>query len=217
MERGRASWARYPEIYKGPPTMVIKKIAWETFRIGPFGSYQTDPAKRTALPGNLFPTASFDQFAKQMVPMWGSNGPNIQNAYDALVQKICPCVIVVHSQGGNFGFNMVRNAPDKVKALVALEPSGSPDPTKVDLTPVKNVPTLVVWGDFMEGYERWMEIRTNVAKYEKALRKAGAVVEHVDLPTTGIKGNSHMMMMDRNSDQVAGVVQKWFEKQGLMK
>jgi pimeloyl-ACP methyl ester carboxylesterase len=149
--------------------------------------------------------------------MWGSNGPNIQNAYDALVQKICPCVIVVHSQGGNFGFNMVRNAPDKVKALVALEPSGSPDPTKVDLTPVKNVPTLVVWGDFMEGYERWMEIRTNVAKYEEALRKAGAVVEHVDLPTTGIKGNSHMMMMDRNSDQVAGVVQKWFEKQGLMK
>ena len=81
----------------------------------------------------LFPTASFDQFAKQMVPMWGSNGPNIQKAYDALVQKICPCVIVVHSQGGNFGFNMVRNAPDKVKALVALEPSGSPDPTKVDL------------------------------------------------------------------------------------
>jgi hypothetical protein len=94
---------------------------------------------------------------------------------------------------------MVRNAPDKVKALVALEPSGSPDPMKVDLKPVKNVPTLVVWG------------------YEDALRKAGAVVDHVDLPSTGIKGNSHMMMMDRNSDQVAGVVQKWFEKQGLMK
>ena len=82
---------------------------------------------------------------------------------------------------------------------------------------MKNVPTLVVWGDFMEGYERWMEIRTNIAKYEDGLRKAGAVVDHVDLPATGIKGNSHMMMMDRNSDQVAGVVQKWFEKQGLMK
>jgi pimeloyl-ACP methyl ester carboxylesterase len=217
MERGRASWARYPEIYKGPPTMVIKKIAWETFRIGPFGSYQTDPAKRTALPGVLFPTAYFDQFAKQMVPMWGSNGPDIQKAYDALVQKICPCVIVVHSQGGNFGFNMVRHAPDKVKALVALEPSGSPDPAKVDLKPVKNVPTLVVWADFLEGYERWLEIRTNISKYEDALRAAGAVVDHVDLPKTGIKGNSHMMMMDRNSDQVAGVVQKWFEKQGLMK
>jgi len=79
------------------------------------------------------------------------------------------------------------------------------------------VPTLVVWADFLEGYERWLEIRTNISKYEDALRAAGAVVDHVDLPKTGIKGNSHMMMMDRNSDQVAGVVQKWFEKQGLMK
>ena len=197
--------------------MVIKKIAWETFRIGPFGSYQTEPAARKAWPGVLFPTASFDQFAKQMVPMWGSNGPAIQAAYDALVQKICPCVVVVHSQGGNFGFNMALHAPDKVKALIALEPSGNPDPAKVDLKPLKIVPTLVVWGDFMESYERWLEIQTNVAKYEAALRTQGAVVEHIELPKIGIKGNSHMMMMDRNSDQVAGVVQKWLEKQGLMK
>ncbi len=90
MERGRATWARYPEIYKTEPTTVIKKIAWETFRIGPLESYRTDPAARTALPGVLFPTAHFDQFVKQMVPMWGSNGPDIQAAYNALVQKICP-------------------------------------------------------------------------------------------------------------------------------
>jgi pimeloyl-ACP methyl ester carboxylesterase len=216
MERGRASWARFPEIYTTPPTFVIKKIAWETFRIGPFGSYQTDPAARTALPGVLFPTAHFDQFAKQMVPMWGSNGPGIQAAYDALVQKICPCVVIVHSQGGNFGFTMARNAPDKIKALVAIEPSGSPDPDKVDVAPVKAVPHLVVWGDFMEGYDRWLEIQRNVAKYEDALRRQGGVVDHVDLPKVGIKGNSHMMMMDRNSDGVAAVVQAWFEKQGLM-
>jgi hypothetical protein len=25
----------------------------------------------------------------------------------------------------------------------------------------------------------------------------------IDLPALGIKGNSHMMMMDRNSDQIA--------------
>ena len=39
----------------------------------------------------------------------------------------------------------------------------------------------------------------------------------VDLPQIGIKGNSHMMMMDRNSDQVAGVIQAWLAKQGLYK
>jgi hypothetical protein len=37
----------------------------------------------------------------------------------------------------------------------------------------------------------------------------------VNLPQIGIKGNSHMMMMDRNNQQVADVIQGWLEKQGL--
>jgi hypothetical protein len=35
VERGRASWARYPEIFKGEPFFRAKKEAWELFRIGP--------------------------------------------------------------------------------------------------------------------------------------------------------------------------------------
>ena len=37
----------------------------------------------------------------------------------------------------------------------------------------------------------------------------------VDLPKAGIKGNSHMIMMDRNSDQVAELIQKWLADKGL--
>jgi hypothetical protein len=37
----------------------------------------------------------------------------------------------------------------------------------------------------------------------------------VNLPQIGIKGNSHMMMMDKNNQQVADVIQGWLEKQGL--
>jgi pimeloyl-ACP methyl ester carboxylesterase len=217
MERGRASWARYPQIYKTEPTTVTKKLAWETFRIGPLGSYRTDPAARVALPGVRFPTAYFDQFFKQTVPMWGSNGTDIQAAYDALVQKICPCVTIVHSQGGNFGFTAARNAPDKFKAIIAIEPAGSPDPERIDLTALKRVPHLIVWGDFLDQYERWMEIERHVARYEDALRRQGGVADHLELPKAGVKGNSHMLMMDTNSDQVAGLIQNWMEKQGLMK
>ena len=57
---------------------------------------------------------------------------------------------MVHSQGGNFGFNAALTAPDKVKALVAVEPSAAPDPTKVDVAKLKDVPHLYVWGDFMD-------------------------------------------------------------------
>jgi hypothetical protein len=37
----------------------------------------------------------------------------------------------------------------------------------------------------------------------------------VHLPDRGITGNTHMMMLDHNSDQVAGVVRDWLVAQGL--
>jgi hypothetical protein len=37
-----------------------------------------------------------------------------------------------------------------------------------------------------------------------------------DLPKMGVAGNTHMMMMDRNSDQVAALIQKWMGDRGLM-
>jgi hypothetical protein len=37
----------------------------------------------------------------------------------------------------------------------------------------------------------------------------------VDLPKAGIKGNSHMLMMERNNLQIADLIQGWLEKQGL--
>ena len=37
----------------------------------------------------------------------------------------------------------------------------------------------------------------------------------VDLPEAGIKGNSHMIMMDKNNNQVADLIQKWLLDKGL--
>jgi pimeloyl-ACP methyl ester carboxylesterase len=61
----------------------------------------------------------------------------------------------VHSQGGSFGFNAALAAPDKIKALVAIEPSGAPDPATVDVGKVKAVPHLIVWGDFRDKVAVW--------------------------------------------------------------
>ena len=128
MERGRSSWARYPEIFTSEPLFRTKKQAWEDFRIGAVGSYKLNPADRVALPGQLFPVDAFEQFMKQAVPRWATTDAQIQAAYNQLVQKVCPCVIITHSQGGNFGFNAALAAPDKVKALISIEPTGTPKP-----------------------------------------------------------------------------------------
>jgi predicted esterase len=218
VERGRASWARYPEIFKTEPFFRTKKEAWELFRIGPADSYATDPAKRRAhAEGTQFPVAAFDQFAKQGIPRWATNDAATQAAYDALVQKVCPCVIIVHSQGGNFTFNAALKAPDKVKAVIAVETSGAPDPAKADLAKLKGIPHLFVWGDYLDRQDLWKRITPTVDKFEAALRAQGGVVDRIDLPKAGHRGNSHMMMMDRNSDQIAQLVQDWMKKQGLMK
>ncbi|HZH08175.1 MAG TPA: alpha/beta fold hydrolase [Lautropia sp.] len=215
VERGRASWARYPEIFKGEPFFRTKKEGWELFRIGP--TYDTVPEKRVAFEGTQFPTAAYDQFGKQSVPRWSTNDEATQAAYDALVQKVCPCVIVVHSQGGNFAFTAALRAPDKVKGIVAVEPSGAPDPAKVDVSALKGTPHLFVWGDYIDRNEFWKKIVLGPQKYQAALAAGGGVAEVLDLPKAGVAGNSHMLMMDRNSDQVAQMVQQWMAKQGLLK
>jgi pimeloyl-ACP methyl ester carboxylesterase len=141
-----------------------------------------------------------------------TNDEPTQAAYDQLVERVCPCVIIVHSQGGNFGFNAALRAHDKIKALVALEPSGAPDPGKVDVTQLKTVPHLFVFGDHLQDFPSWQNFIKASQRYHAALTGAGVKSDWIDLPTLGIKGNSHMMMMDRNSDQIAEVVAKWLEQ-----
>ncbi len=217
VERGRASWSRYPEIFKSEPFFRTKKDAWKLFRIGPTDSYKTDPALRVKYDNTQFDVRAFDQFAKQSVPRWSTNDAPIQAAYDQLVQKVCPCVILVHSQGGNFAFTAALRAPDKIKAIVAIEPSGAPDPQKTDLSALKSIPHLFVWGDHLEKNSFWNSVSGQMRNYNQAVAKQGGVSEWVFLPQLGMNGNSHMLMMDRNSDQVAELIQSWMGKQGLMK
>jgi pimeloyl-ACP methyl ester carboxylesterase len=103
--------------------------------------------------------------------------------------------------------------PEKIKALVAVEPTGVGDVEQV--ARLAAIPTLVLYGDFIEQDARWPTIRRNGVAFANAVNKAGGKVEIVDLPKVRIKGNSHMMMMDKNSSEVAAYMQAWLERQRL--
>ena len=62
----------------------------------------------------------------------------------------------------------------------------------------------------------WPKVRPNPEKWAAAIKAAGGTVETFDLPKMGIKGNTHMLMMDRNSDDIAKLVSEWIGKQGLV-
>ncbi|MFL5284162.1 MAG: esterase [Rhodopila sp.] len=213
VERGRAGWSRFLEVYPEEPHFRSKRESWSLFRFGPPGSYST----RTGWPDGLFPLGHFDQLAKQVVPRWACNDALTQAAYDALVRKVGPSVVMTHSQSGAFGFNAALNAPDLVRAVVTVEPSGAPDPDVVDVVRVRAVPHLLILGDHIEDDPFWQVIVVRVRRYLEAIRTAGGTADIIDLPAVGISGNSHFPMMDRNSDHVAELVQDWMRRQGLMR
>ncbi|MCX7138967.1 MAG: esterase [Proteobacteria bacterium] len=213
VERGRAGWTN---TFKGDPVFLTKENPFERFRIGAgAGSYNKDPAKMKLMPGSQFPAEGYDNFTKQGVPRWTTTDDAIIAAYTELVDKVCPCVVLVHSQAGQFGQKVAQARPDKVRALVLVEPAGLGDAKLVDR--LKNTPILAVYGDFIEQDSRWPTIRANQLKQLEAVRAAGGRYDVVNLPQVGIKGNSHMMMMDKNNAQIAELIQGWLEKQGMYK
>ena len=213
---GRAGWAMSPDIFKGEPVFLAKANPWERFRIGQGpGSWSTDPAQRKLMPNSQFPVEAYDNFVKQAVPRWTTTDDAILRAYIALVDRVCPCVILFHSQAGQFGFKVAQARPDKVKALVAVEPAGIGDPKQAGL--LAGIPTLAVFGDNIALDSRWPQMRKNDDGFFGEITKAGGKVDVLDLPKAGLVGNSHMLMMDRNNLQVAALIQEWLAKQGLVR
>jgi hypothetical protein len=216
VERGRAGWAQYPDIFKSEPVFLTTANPFERFRIGDGpNSYDPDPAKRKVLPGNQFPVEGYENFVKQNVPRWTTTDDATVAAYIAEIDRVGPSVILFHSQAGSFGFKVAQARPDKVKALIAIEPAGIGDPTKADV--LKNIPTLIIYGDYIERDSRWPKIRANGIAFADAIKASGGSVDIVDLPQAGIKGNSHLVMMDKNNLEVAAVIQKWLEGKNLTK
>jgi len=214
VERGRSGWAMYPDVFKGEPIFLTKEDPFMRFRIGDGpGSYNSDPAKMRLKPGSQFPAEGYHNFTRQGVPRWTTTDDAIIRAYTELVDRVCPCVVLIHSQSGSFGQKVAQARPDKVKALVMVEPAGLGDPKLIGN--LKNTPILAVYGDYIEEDARWPTIRGNQLKFLEQVKAAGGRYDVVNLPQIGIKGNSHMIMMDKNSDQVADVIQQWLAKQGL--
>ena len=159
-----------------------------------------------------FPAEAYENYMRQSVPRWLGTDKAIVAAYLALVDKVCPCVMLLHSQGGTFGFQVAEQRPDKIKAIVAVEAA---TPGNIANAPkLKDVPVLQIFGDYVDEHPRWSAFKKIDMDYGDAIKAAGGTVDWINLPDIGIKGNSHMLMQDKNNDQIAEVIQKWLVEQG---
>jgi pimeloyl-ACP methyl ester carboxylesterase len=214
VERGRSGFAS-PDVWTDSPIFLNYQDPFERFRIGAGeGSWNADPAKRKVLPGSQFPVEAYDNYMRQSVPRWLSTDNAIIAAYTALVDKICPCVLLLHSQSGQFGLKVAEARADKIKAVVAVEPAGAGTIDKAGA--LRDVPVLTIFGDYVDDHPRWAAYKKQVLAYGAAMKTAGGAFEMIMLPDIGIRGNSHMLMQDRNNAEIAEVIQKWLVSKGLV-
>jgi len=212
VERGRAGWAM-PDVFAGEPAFTKLDAPWEAYRFGPTGSWNDDPAKRKAFPGTQFPPEAYENLMKQIVPRWITNNDAIMAAYIQLIDKVGPCVLLVHSQSGTFGYRAALARPDKVKALINVEGTLRGDAKTA--AALKHVPILVLYGDNVDkskGFSSQRKINQEMAALAKA---AGGSIEIVNLPEVGMRGNTHFPMMERNNAEIADFIQGWLISKGL--
>lgn len=201
VERGRAGWCAVEGIWPDQPIQRTLEEAWVLFRIGPREGY----LGREGFPGQRFPVAAFEQFVRQSVPRWTSTTPAATAAFSAVLARVGKAIVICHSQGGQIAFGAGARAPERVAAMVAVEPSGFSEET----APWRGKPIQMIYGDYQEAETGVHNLMLAGRAWAEQAVAAGAEVEITHLPTQGIHGNSHMMMMDDNSDAVLDRITAW--------
>jgi pimeloyl-ACP methyl ester carboxylesterase len=202
----RAKQESNPGLLPSVP-LFTRERAYTNFRFG--------PTYGTPYPGGQFPLAAQDQYFAQLVPNTETTlpggGANTVKALAALVDKIGPAMVMVHSQSGGYGLELVRQRADKVKALIIVEGACGPLSADDVKKSFSKVATLMVWGDHTVGTDNpnGDERRKICNQSIEAINAAGGAAKFLDLPANGLKGNSHMMMMEKNNLQIADLIIGW--------
>ena len=161
-----------------------------------------------------YPVEAIDQFLASFTPRW-SDGTGGRFAFRtkaaglvALLEKIGPAIIMMHSAAGTAGFEATRLRPDLVKGIVVLEPVGCPTDETDVVTYFADKPFLAVYADFVDfrGQTGRLESCQTTAQL---INDNGGVGGVINLPEMGIFGNSHLMMQDNNSDAIAEEIISW--------
>lgn len=202
VERGRAGWCPFPSLWPGPPILRSAEEAWSLFRIGAAENFRA----RRPFDLQRFPTAAFDEMIRGSVPRFpGQTDDAAVLALDAVLMKIGrPVALVAHSQGGEIALRTALRAPERIAALVLVESSGFP-PAGAAV----GFPVLQVMGDHLDATSLWVDLSARYRAFATELSRQGTRNDAWFLAERGVRGNSHMPMMDDNSTEIACEIGAW--------
>ena len=196
---------------KLPPWLRFSdEVVWPNFRFGP------KPGEPFA--DTLFPVSAVGELSKQAVPdiSFGLPQPNPNwKALADLAGQLTGAVLMGHSQSGSFPLEAALLNPAAAKGLVLVEPGRCPEYTADQIKTLATVPILVVFGDHRDTPTGLSTLPSWQQRFEMCqamigrLKAVGGRAEMLAPPDRGIKGNSHMIMQDRNHLQIADMILQW--------
>jgi pimeloyl-ACP methyl ester carboxylesterase len=191
------------------------EVVWPNFRFGlkpgePFADSQ-------------FPVSAVDELSKQGVPDVSFGGvpnpnPTLKGLSD-LAAQLNGAVLMGHSQSGAFPLAAALLNPSVAKALVLVEPGMCPGQyTDEQIKTLAGIPILAVFGDHRDvatgiGMRpSWQLSFEGCQALITRLKAAGGQAQMLSPAETGVRGNSHMIMQDKNNQQIADLILKWIDE-----
>ena len=183
------------------------QTAWSIFRFG--------PSFNKPFPDEQFPVDAADELYKQMIPDLNSTLPSPNPTWKgmaALALQLKGAVLIGHSESGFFPEQAALIDPSGIKANISIE-MPCPALTPEQISTLAKIPTLIVFGDHLADVPGiWGSAFDGCQEFVKRMKAAGSDAEMMHLPEMGIKGNSHMLMQDRNNLQIADLILAWIDK-----
>jgi pimeloyl-ACP methyl ester carboxylesterase len=198
-----------------PPWLRFSdEVVWPNFR---FGAKPGEPYS-----DSQFPVGAVDELSKQGVPDISFGGVPTPNptfkALSELASQLNGAVLMGHSQSGRFPLEAALLNPSATKGLVLVEPGNFPSRyTDEQVKILATVPILVVFGDHRDtptgigSRPSWKLSFDGCQELIGRLRVAGGQARMLDPSELGIRGNSHMIMQDKNHLQIADLILKWID------
>ena len=184
------------------------KYAWSVFR---FGKDYPVPFE-----GMKFPLEALDAYGKQLVPnLENTLGPDTASKdLAALLDKVGPAVVLLHSQAGGMGMQAVKLRPELTLAVVNVEGGCVPISEDDARTVFTRFPYLALWGDYSIGADGPVgDVRRNgCAGTVDLIKRTNGAADFVFLSERGMPGHSHMMMMDKGNLAIADFIMGWLQK-----
>jgi len=188
------------------------EAVWPNFR---FGATAGQPFS-----DSQFPLTAVDELSKQGVPdmFRGTTSTSTIKALSELASQLDGAVVMGHSQSGVFPLQAALLNPKAMEGLVLVEPGSCPATYTADqIRALATMPILIVFGDHrgtatgIPALPTWQERFEMCQALIGRITSAGGQAEMLAPPDRGIRGNSHMIMQDKNNLEIADLVLKWID------